>query len=200
LHFGPGEEKTLDFDLVLEFASQPLISETKETGEKYQACFYVPSGKYSVVIGKWGIVSNQLSFEVVKPEGQDLNELNELGTAFTKRDARYRIEKLFDFLIKYPESKYYERALSSYQSSLRVNGFTSNDYINLITVADKWFEKDTESKTAKGLIRSLGSVYKTSFTEAKKKIIEYLGKIVFDYPGTVISKSSDDYLKLLKNK
>jgi uncharacterized protein (DUF1499 family) len=46
----------------------------------------------------------------------------------------------------------------------------------------------------------LGSVYKTSFTEAKKKIIEYLGKIVFDYPGTVISKSSDDYLKLLKNK
>jgi hypothetical protein len=199
-YFGPGQEKTSDYELNFEFANKPLISETKESGEKYQRFFYISSGKYSVVVKKRKIVSNELSFEVIKPEEQDLKELNELGIAYTKRDARYQIDKLYDFLIKFPDSKYYEQALTDYQSLLRVSGFTSDDYINLIIVADKWFKKDTESEFAKGSIKTLGSAYKTEFTEAKKKIKEYLNKIVTDYPGTIISRWSAEYIKLFKDE
>jgi len=200
LYFEPGEEKTLDFEIKQAFSSVPLVNGTNKYGAKYYDCLYIPTGKYSVFIGKWGIISNQLYFEVVKPEGQDLSELNEVGNALIKSDERYRIDNLYDFLIKYPDSKYYELALFNYTATMLKNAYMLNDWLNLIAVADKWFEKDTESEFAKGLIRSLGSVSKTSFKEAKKKIIEYLNKIVTDHPGTIISRWSVEYLKLLKNK
>lgn len=80
------------------------------------------------------------------------------------------------------------------------NAYTSNDYINLINLCETWFEKDSESEFAKELVEYLGNVYNTSFTDAKKKIKEYLNKINTDHPGTVIGIWSKAYLEKYKNE
>lgn len=196
--FESGEEKTINFDIELFFGG-PFTS-------NINGC--IPPGTYYVVIEKHGIVSNELTFTVVKPEGQDLNDITELLTAIKRpnnpineeilrSNLRFKIDKLYNFLNKYPDSRYYELGLSEYVLNIgtNTNFVSSTDYINLIDVTKPWFKKDSESEFAKELISVLSSVNKTAFIEAKNEIKEYLNKIEIEYPETVISRWAKAYLE-----
>lgn len=192
VHFEPYEEKAFDFEITWEFGNARLVTGVNKSGAEYGALNYIPSGKYTIVFGKNGIISNKLNFEILKPYGEDLNELNELSIAYMNLDERYQIDKLYDFLSKYPESKYTERGLFTYQ--LYVQYFTLNDCTNLILLADKWFEKDTESEFAKTLVNSLWNLTRANNSDVKSRSKEYLIRITTEHPRTKISKWSEEYL------
>jgi hypothetical protein len=198
LRFNPGEEKSFVTDLQTDFGHVPLDSVLNMYGAWGPVCLHIPVGKYSVYFKKYAGVSNAVSFEVIKPEGQDMIDLNVLKDAFTPPlfNKGMRIDRFYDFLINYPNSNYYELGLQNYSGNLSLY-YTTADYINLIGIADKWFEKDTESELTKQIVRALGAVYKTKFSDAKEKVKTFLNKTILAHPNTVASRWSQSYLDIL---
>ncbi len=198
--FQPDEEKLFPTDLQGDYGKVALDSVKNKHGAWGGVYPHLPVGKYSIYFNNGLGSSNVVSFEVVKPVDQDLTDLNILKDAFAAliSGPRKQIDKFYDFLVNHPNSNYYELALTQYSGGLLSNHYSPDDYDNLMGISEQWFVKNADSELAKQIVRALGAVFKTTFSNTKEKVITFLNKTIVDHPNSVAGRWSQRYLDIIK--
>ncbi len=197
LRLKPNEEKSFSIDMLSNFGTSYLDSffvNNRWVGNDS----YIPIGKYVLnyiqTLGNIEIHSNELTFQILRPEGKDSLELNRLKSIYSIVKPREKIDSEFEFITKYPDSKYIEIAVRKYFSSYK--DFLSNDFTNLLNLAKIWVEKSPNSIMASSMISILKNVKNKGFKTVQSNVDIFMKYVIDNYPNT---SSSDEALKFFKN-